>query len=482
MTNRRHPTSETAQPDRLFDNNSHDQESGRDRSESFAVIAAVSAVTVALTLWLIALLLPQAETLLEMAFILAMTAGISGLGIGFVIGWALPRRIHTADEAAADEVDEEENSEEEKLFGYIIDSMEGGVMTTSADGMVTSFNGVAEKTLGRQSKSVVGRHFGAVFPDAPENAQIRRMIHSALCDHRTFSSVEVSAALPSGGQVSLGVTISPLRGGDGPHQGLVILFKNLAELKRLRERVEQTDQLASLGRLSAGMAHEIRNPLGSLHGLVELIGEDLEPDDPRWRYIHTILNTIDQLNELVENLLEFAQPPIGDREPHDVRTIVRHCVEMCRLDTGDKEVEVEYDQPEQPIYVTADRERLGRAMINILRNAFQATPEGGTVRTVVRRAPSARADSSEHVVIEVRNTGSYVSPVDREKLFTPFFTTRPGGTGLGLPIAQQIISAHDGVVELDSDPDRGTTFHVFLPVAFVGTGNATSDREQGTIA
>lgn len=441
-----------------------------------AVVIGVGVAALGSGFWLVVAVLPNAETLAEMGVIVGVAAAASGLGAGLIIGWIVRGSAGRAPRAPT-AVAGAEPSGDEKLFGYIIDSMEGGVMTTCARGTVTSFNSVAEETLGCRAPDVVGRHFSAVFPDVPGNEEIREMIRSALSRRQTFSSVEVSAAAVDGTPVSLGATISPLRGEDGRHQGLVILFKNLAELKRLRERVERTDQLASLGRLSAGMAHEIRNPLGSLRGLVELIGEDFGPDDPKRRYIDIILSTIDQLNNLVENLLQFSQPPTGTAAPHEVCGIVHESVELSRPDPDEKQVAVEEEEPGPAIRVNADRERLARAVINVVRNAFQATPAGGTVRTSIRLLPGETPAGADRVDVAVHNTGSYISPEDRGKLFTPFFTTRPQGTGLGLAIAHQIVSAHDGAIEVDSEPDTGTTFHIILPVESVGA--ARQHETQG---
>ncbi|MFW6158762.1 MAG: two-component system sensor histidine kinase NtrB [Planctomycetota bacterium] len=446
------------------------------------VVLGVGVAALGSGFWLVAAVLPNAETLAQMGVLVAVAAASSGLGAGLIIGWIVRGGAGRAPRAPTAAGAGAEPGGDEKLFGYIIDSMEGGVMTTCARGTVTSFNSVAEETLGCRAADVVGRHFSAVFPDVPGNEEIREMIRSALSRRQTFSSVEVSAAAVDGGPVSLGATISPLRGEDGRHQGLVILFKNLAELKQLRERVERTDQLASLGRLSAGMAHEIRNPLGSLRGLVELIGEDFGPDDPKRRYIDIILSTIDQLNNLVENLLQFSQPPTGTAAPYEVCGILRESVELSRPDPDEKQVEVEHEEPGQAIRVNADRERLARAVINVVRNAFEATPAGGTVRTSVRLLPGETRAGADRVDVAVHNTGSYISSEDRGKLFTPFFTTRPQGTGLGLAIAHQIVSAHDGAIEVESEPETGTTFHIILPVESAGAGAAPQQETQGATA
>jgi len=398
---------------------------------------------------------------------IAVGCVMAGLAGGFGIAWVI-RTSRAAAEPDAAPTPAGPDADvgpvgNEELLSYVIDSMEGSVMTISSDGTVTSLNTVAQKLTGHDARDVVGRHFDAVFPDGPENRSLRGMIRAALDRQQTFSSVEVTAANASGQPVSLGVTISLLRGEAGRHRGIVLTFKNLAELQRLRKQIERTNQLASLGRLAAGMAHEIRNPLGSLQGLVELIQEDFTEDDPKRRYTGTILRTMDQLNALVEDLLDFSHPTMTQLEPHDVRDLVRESVQFCAFEHRGRAVALHEDYAAEPIYVRADREALARAVVNIVRNAFQAAPDNGTVAVSVRRAPE-KPGAPERVLIAIANSGSHVGPEDRDKLFTPFFTTKPQGTGLGLPIAHQIVTAHSGQIEVESAPGSGTTFNIILPV------------------
>ena len=397
-----------------------------------------------------------------------------------VVGWVIRKCFPVAVVGGSGLLDVKPGAaEHEELLGRIIDSVEGGVMTVGTDGVISSFNTVGQKTLAYEAADVVGRHFGSVFIDVPQNRTLRDMIRAALVTGQTFSSVEVSAVAADGRCVALGVTVSVLRGDGDRFRGIVLMFKDLAELTRIRDQVQRTDQLASLGRLSAGVAHEVRNPLGSLQGLVELIEEDFAQDDPRRQYTATILRTIDQLNALVESLLEFSQPPASDLEPQDVRDIVRDGVRFSSFERREVSVSVEEDYGAEPVLVLADRESLTRAFINIVRNAFQATTDGGTVAVSVRaRAPKV-VDGPGQASISVRNTGSYVPPEDRENLFTPFFTTKPDGTGLGLAIAHQVVSAHFGEIEVDSRRGDGTTFTIILPVVEAEAMTAAAGQEHG---
>ncbi len=382
---------------------------------------------------------------------------------GFALGWIFRGGPRRASEPAPPAAPAEAGSDEaQRLLVNIIDSVEASVMTVSSAGTITSFSAVAERTLGYGAADVVGQHFGAVFPNIPENAELRDMILTALTARRTYSSVEVNAATADGTPVALGVTLSLLRDETGQLRGIVLTFKNLGELNRLREQVRRTDQLASLGRLSAGMAHEIRNPLGSLSGLVELLQEDFAEGDPRRQYTKTILRTISQLNSLVENLLEFSHPPVTRSETCDIRDLTSEAVRLCAFEQRGRPVFLNETYSPEPVNALVDRESLTRAIVNIVRNAYQATPDNGAVSASVRHGRVA-PDGSREAFIAIHNDGSYVPPGDREKLFTPFFTTKSSGTGLGLPISHQIVAAHSGRIEIESGTKSGTTFRIVLP-------------------
>ena len=438
----------------------------RDLRVIMALLVLVGALVFGSLAWSVlgAFVVSGTRPILSALVVLGATAvGASGsvLGIGWILRWRIPQ---VAGITQPDDEGKKESDEDAELLGNIINSMEGGVMTVSAGGTVTSFNSVAQRTLGHRAHDVVGKHFGSVFANIPENRALREMIMSALTAHRTASSVEVDAIAANGSSVALGVTVSLLRGEGGRHRGIVLSFKSLADLNQLREQVERTRQLAYLGRLAAGMAHEIRNPLGSVRGLVELMREDFADDDPKREYTDTILRTVDRLNTLVESLLDFSQPAVTDIKRVDVREVTQECVQLCAMQQDERRVKLKEFYPAGPLYVLADHDAIVRAVMNLVRNAYQATPDGGVVAVSVHGIAPEHNEDPGRAVIAVTNSGSYVNADDRSRLFTPFYTTKSDGTGLGLPIANQIVTAHNGQIEVESEMDTGTTFNVVLPI------------------
>jgi signal transduction histidine kinase len=241
--------------------------------------------------------------------------------------------------------------------------------------------------------------------------------------------------------------------------GVTIAFKDLNQIRSLRARLQQADQLVALGTVTAGVAHEIRNPLASLRGLTELLGRGVQPDDPKRKYVDTMLDAIDRLNRLIEDLLLFSSPKADDRSQIDLAQVVSETVSLARHGVGDRRVSLQLSlDPASRLVVRGNRERVGQVLTNIILNAVQATPDEGQV-TVAAHSRDGQA------LVSVHNTGSFIPAEVRRQLFVPFFTTKPMGTGLGLAIARQIVTGLEGRIEVESDEAAGTTFTIELPMA-----------------
>ncbi len=233
--------------------------------------------------------------------------------------------------------------------------------------------------------------------------------------------------------------------------------KDLKEAKPLLDRVKRSDQLAAFGLLAANMAHEIRNPLGSILGLVQLMEKDFKEGDVKKNYVNLIVKSIERLNKLVEELLEFARPHSDSREPTDINKLVKEASFMAKQEFTGKAINVlEKYQKDLP-FIQSDRQRLHQAFLNILRNTFLFSNEGGNIHIQTLY-------EDDFISILFFNTGSYIPEDDLEMIFLPFFTTRKNGIGLGLCIANHTISTYGGSISVKSDKKTGTTFIVKLPI------------------
>jgi len=349
-----------------------------------------------------------------------------------------------------------------KLVSYTLDSLEAGVVTISSEGTITSLNAVAESMLGCDAAGTVGTPYMKVFPEHDLTCRVAEMVANALETGATCSSEEAAICTSEGRIVPIGMTISQLSDEHGVSLGLVLIFKNLEQVKQVREQILRTEQMASLGYLAAGIAHELRNPLGSLHGLAELLQQDFKPGDKRYFYTTTFIREIERLNKLVEDLLSFSQPSIKTCRRQPLNDVVRECMLFASYEFAGRPVSVCIEYGEKMPDVLVDSERLSRALLNILLNAHQASNPGDKITVITGmcdRSGQARCFA------QINNNGSYIEPEVREQLFTPFFTTKKNGTGLGLSITRQIVRGHYGEVEVESDPDAGTTFTVILPPA-----------------
>lgn len=349
----------------------------------------------------------------------------------------------------------------------LLEVLPEGTITLNKEGKVTHLNRLAEKVLDIKSSRAEGAHFRTVFRESPGNKIFLNLIDNTLKENSThvFEGIEIPKKK---GSVRLKGKITPKADDKGRPVGLIITLQDPSEVEYLRNWIKQADQMAGLGTMAAGFAHEIRNPLASIRGLMELIREDLAETDPKRKYADNIIKEVDRVNNLVEEVLDFAQTEPTAPEPMDVNDILRQAINMSKYRMPGKRVTILEDLTKDLPLILARPAKLTQAFENFLVNAIEATPDGGNVRVTStlengNQRPATNAVRPTRLVIRFFNTGSFIPPEDIEKIFLPFFTTKPEGTGLGLPITHRIISSHGGKVRVESHKDTGTTFEVELP-------------------
>ncbi len=252
------------------------------------------------------------------------------------------------------------------------------------------------------------------------------------------------------------------------------LFKGVAssigvtlQNSQVYERMKERDRLAALGQMAAGLAHEIRNPLGSIKGAAQYlqpIGSEMS-DGPTKEFLDIIVEEVDRLNKIVSQFLDYARPYRGDQKPLDINDVVKKTMTLVEKEEGAVKVEITNNLIEGLPPVRADAEQLRQVFLNLTINAVQAMKDGGKlqVSTSLRRS-TRRGAAAAFLEVRFRDTGLGIPPGDLKSLFIPFFTTKEKGTGLGLPISQRIIENHGGTIEVRSRPGAGSTFTVLLPV------------------
>lgn len=230
-------------------------------------------------------------------------------------------------------------------------------------------------------------------------------------------------------------------------------------LQKTFEHLRQTDRLASMGQLSAGIAHEIRNPLGTIKGSIEILSGDFPSDHPKREFLRIVHQEIARLNAIVEDFLRFGRPPQPSIQPTPVGELLDSTATLLQKPARDAQVRIRIvDDPRVPP-VPMDPDQIRQVMLNVMLNGLEAMPDGGLLDVRV-----LRAQEKGRVAIEVSDSGVGPAGVDLEKIFDPFYTTKAEGTGLGLSICFQLVKNHGGTISVRANPDRGLTFRIELPL------------------
>ncbi|MBW2504072.1 MAG: sensor histidine kinase [Deltaproteobacteria bacterium] len=228
------------------------------------------------------------------------------------------------------------------------------------------------------------------------------------------------------------------------------------QIIEIEEQLRRADRLSALGELSAGMAHEIRNPLGSIRGTAEILKENVPPDDPKYEFAEILIQEVDRLNHVLEDFLTFAKPASTERTWIDINNIVKNVLDLIRQQAVKNKINVSFWTSDLP-KIPGHAEQIKQALLNIILNALQVMNGGGDLAI-------STSLESDYAHVKITDTGPGVAPKDRDRIFNPFVTTRTEGTGLGLAITQRIIDGHNGRIELTSELGHGTTFTVCLPI------------------
>ena len=331
-----------------------------------------------------------------------------------------------------------------------------GMLLIDPSGTLVSFNATAATLLDLPLERYRGAAIlseGGAFPLSSGNAPLARLLEDKAAGIEPVHDNEVPVVTATGKTLLLEITTQRRDWGRAA-TAQVLVFRDASEKRRIREEIRRADQLAFLGGMAARIAHEIRTPLAAIRGLLEILQSDLPAGDTRRQYIDRVLIGVDRQNRLVENLLTLSQP---EPEMWQAVALPETLDELVAMRPRDGRLVVERCDADAVPPVWGDPFRLGEVFTNLIDNALEAVPADGRVR--VRVEPNG----GEHVRVVVENSGAGIPTEIQERIFHPFFTTKPRGTGLGLPIARQIIEAHHGRLIVESDGVSETVFVVELP-------------------
>ncbi len=340
----------------------------------------------------------------------------------------------------------------------VLASMTNGLMTIDLEKKIVTVNEMAERIIGRGKGGIAGFSMEQVLG---EQHPLYRILIDTLTQEKGISHIEVELK-EDGESLWLIAGTSLLIGGEGKTTGALAIFQDITEIKALEEKLRQADRLAALGTLSAGLAHEIKNPLSAIKTFVQLLPQKMGNLSFMEKFNITVPREIDRINHLVEDLLELTRRRVRPLVDLKVDALILQVIELHGEELKRRQIVFQDHLNKTLSSVHGDAETLYRAFSNLIINAIQAMPNGGILSI------SSKLDSSSSSLeISFRDTGIGMDETTAKNIFNPFFTTKDKGAGLGLALTRKIIEDHRGTIEVVSKKGMGTTFTVHLPVVKV---------------
>jgi two-component system sensor histidine kinase PilS (NtrC family) len=359
---------------------------------------------------------------------------------------------------------EEDFADLNVLHTRILASIRSGIVTTDLEGRIYSFNRAAEEMTGQSGAAVVGRSIFAVFGEELR-PHFEISMGRARSDEFTRAHFELgikSGNNGSGHSVRIACTVSSLVGRSGGITGLILAFQDTTELHEMEETLRRSDRLAAVGRLSAGLAHEIRNPLGSMSSALQFLSTRVPPDTEDAELMGVVMRESDRLNQIITDFLTYARPQpqgqLNGARPDriDVGAAIKDCLALLRHDpTVTASYSFDLDIPDAPVMVRANDSEIKQIFWNLLQNSVRAMKQGGRISVKLKDV------TVKHVKVVVADTGCGMDDETIKRIFEPF-QSGSGGTGLGLSIVHKIVTELGGSIDVESKPDKGTRFTLEL--------------------
>jgi two-component system sensor histidine kinase PilS (NtrC family) len=342
----------------------------------------------------------------------------------------------------------------EKLEAFhqdIIQSLDSGLITTDRSGKISFLNRTASRILAIDEGTGVSMNLDSLL----SGLQASLAVESAQGEDIARRE-EMTIKRPDGEILHLGLSRSPLKDMNGALVGSILIFQDITRIKEMEEQIRTTERMASIGQMAAGIAHEIRNPLASLTGSIQVLREEINLRDNNLNLMNIIIRESERLNRLVTDFLLFAQPPRNAFSPIILNPLIDETLDLLK------------NSPEFNGHIAiskgftcdagvfGDANQLKQVFWNLFLNAVQEMTDGGKLGVILER-------ERDSVKVSISDTGRGIANEDKGKIFEPFFTTKDSGTGLGLAIVHRIVETHGGQIRVDSEPDRGTTFSLYLP-------------------
>lgn len=353
----------------------------------------------------------------------------------------------------------------QSFYRDLVWNLRNGVLAVTRDGTIAVMNEVAYRILGLKARTTdIGRPFIQVLKDRPD---VSRILAGAFELSHLPNRAELR--LKSTGKV-IGYTLSQVRDSRGRITGATLFFKDLTRVEQIEERERLRDRLAALGEMAAAIAHEVKNPLAGIEVMAGILKRQLTDSEDAQTILKDIIKEAKMANAIVLEVLDFVRPIRLQVERMALPDVVQDAISMAESHVPRGDVALDVSLPEDLAPIHGDPHQLRQLFTNLLTNAFEALNGKGRVRiAAVQLAPEEEPAADGHPIpmiqVEVSDDGPGVGVDVMDKIFSPFFTTKPQGSGLGLAIVRKIVDAHDGRIDVSARAEGGTRFRVTLPVS-----------------
>lgn len=384
---------------------------------------------------------PYDPSVMEKDFLYNIFSHISGLYLTAYLMGYLSSRL----EKTSMKLEEKVSNLKDLTFFHeeLIESLPSGLLTTDLSGSILIFNRAAEHITGIPRTTAIGKNITTVFPFVTHPIETLRG-EGTIAVHDTRRII--------------GLTLSQSTDSSGQKTGCICIFQDITDLKRLEAELKHKETLAAIGELSANMAHEIRNPLASLKGSVEILKEGRLTKAHGEKLMDIALSEMDRLNTIITDFLTYSRPKPPEFLSFDLRDLLDEIIQLTRnaiMGADNISITKDFDGHKE---IVGDPQKLRQVFLNLTMNAIESMPHGGSLHIRTRKG-------HDSVVVSFRDSGIGIPPENLKEIFYPFFTTKDRGTGLGLSIAYRIIEEHGGNITVHSAPGAGTTFEVTLPMS-----------------
>jgi len=361
----------------------------------------------------------------------------------------------------------QEKTVDSGLYGRVLENVGEAIIALDRDGRVTLFNPAAQSFTRLSERQCLGKSIEELFSGQDD---ILHLIRTAMLEQRSITDHEnILLMRPMASPLPVSVSVSPIFTIKGEEEGAVLIISDLTRVRELEETVRQNDRLSMLGTLAAGLAHEIKNPLGGIRGAAQLLSMELSEESPLQEYAKIMIRETERVNRIIEELMDLSRPRSATLQKVNLGKVLNDIVLLQTEAQRKKEVHfvLRLDPSIPP--VSGDADRLTQLFLNLVMNAAEAVERQGRVEIVSRISSEYHLTKKGNrpaplVIIEIHDNGSGISTDDIDRIFTPYYTTKQKGTGLGLATCQKIAREHEGFIRVESTPGEGSVFTVCLPL------------------